>query len=230
MGWTRLRGWRRAGNRLDAHGHYEVVEEPTDRELWDQAAPGSDAAFGALFERHSSAVYNYCFRRLGEWAGAEDLMAATFLEAWRRRDEVRLIRDSLRPWLLGVATNLMRNDRRSKRRREAAIQRLTTDTLEHGFADDVAARIDDERRMAELLGLLGRMTTGEQDVIALVIWSELTYEEAAVALRVPVGTVKSRLSRARRRLVELERDSGHKQGEERALARASEKQPREAEG
>src|SRR5918992_1750206 len=100
------------------------MEAASDRELWAQAASGSDAAFGMLFERHASAVYNYCFRRVGNWSAAEDLTSATFLEAWRRRDQVRPTRDSLRPWLLGVATNLLRNDIRSRRRREAALQRV----------------------------------------------------------------------------------------------------------
>lgn len=89
------------------------MEERSDAELWRDAASGSDATFEALFHRHASAVYNYCFRRVGNWSTAEDLMAATFLEAWRRREEIRLSHESLRPWLLGVATNLIRNDRRS---------------------------------------------------------------------------------------------------------------------
>lgn len=70
--------------------------EPSDRELWE-AASGSAAAFGALFERHAKAVYNFCFRRTADWAAAEDLAAAVFLEAWRKRDEVKLAQDSLLP-------------------------------------------------------------------------------------------------------------------------------------
>lgn len=207
------------------------MEERSDLDLWHAAASGSDAAFGALFERHASAVYNYCFRRVGDWARAEDLMAATFLEAWRKRDEVRLTSDSLRPWLLGVATNLMRNDLRSSRRRLAALERVAAATATlPAFDEDVAARVDDERAMRELLRHLSRMTVDEQEVIALVLWSELSYEEASVALKVPVGTVKSRLSRARRRLMELTRSTGHDRDDERALARASTTKPGEVEG
>jgi RNA polymerase sigma factor (sigma-70 family) len=149
------------------------MEQPSDRDLWHRASSGSDAAFGALFERHGPAVYNYCFRRTGNWSAAEDLMAATFLEAWRKRDEVHITTDSLRPWLLGVATNLMRNQRRSNRRREAALQRVRIDALEPNFVDDVAGRIDDERRMTELLNVLSRMPLREREVIVLVDWSAL---------------------------------------------------------
>jgi RNA polymerase sigma-70 factor (ECF subfamily) len=71
-------------------------------------------------------------------------------------------------------------------------------------ADDVAAHVDDERRMKQLLARLSELPRGEQDVVALCVWSELSYEDAAAALGVPVGTVRSRLSRARGRLRELD--------------------------
>jgi RNA polymerase sigma factor (sigma-70 family) len=215
--------------------------ETPDRELWHQAAAGSDAAFAAvgsdaafaaLFDRHATTVYNYCLRRRGDWAAAEDLTSATFLEAWRRRDEVELAGDSIRPWLLGVATNLLRNDIRSRRRRDAALKKLATiaDRPEDALADDVAGRIDDERRMTEVLEQLEKLPSEQQEVIALVVWSELSYEEAAIALRVLVGTVKSRLSRARASLMEPAGERGHDIDDRDALARASAAQPREVEG
>lgn len=95
--------------------------------------------------------------------------------------------------------------------------------------DDIVGRLDDERRMSELLPLLAQMSANEQDVIALVLWSGLNYEEAAAALGVPVGTIKSRLSRARRSFMELAQANGHNTDEGHALARASAAQPREAE-
>ena len=136
-------------------------------------------------------------------------MAATFLEAWRKRDSVQISGDSLRPWLLGVATNLLRNDRRSKRRREAALRRVGLNLPHEVFEDDLATRIDDERRMRKILDLISEMPANEQEVIALIAWGGVSYEEAAVALSVPVGTVKSRLARARKRLAELDGQSGH---------------------
>lgn len=205
------------------------MEQATDKELWEQAS-ASDAAFGVLFERHAKAVYNYCFRRTGKWDLAEDLMAATFLEAWRKRDEIKLSGESLRPWLLGVATNLMRNQRRSARRRDAALQRVRSHLSSRGSDDDLVERLDDERRMREVLKQLDELPLREQEALALVVWAELSYEGAAVALGLPVGTVKSRVSRARRRLRELGFGSGHNTDESTALARASVKQPSEVEG
>jgi RNA polymerase sigma factor (sigma-70 family) len=171
-----------------------IVE--TDRQLLRNADP---ASFGTLFERHGRAIYNYCFRRTADWAAAEDLTSVVFLEAWRKRKEVRLQGDSLLPWLYGVATNVLRNRSRSLRRYRAALERVPRG-VEADFADDVAGRLDDERQMRAVLEAVRQLPTREQDVFALCAWSELSYEEAAVALGVPLGTVRSRLARARARL------------------------------
>jgi RNA polymerase sigma factor (sigma-70 family) len=166
----------------------------TDRELLT-----SPMGFGMLFERHGRAVYNYCFRRTADWSAAEDLTSVVFLEAWRRRKDVLLHGESLLPWLYGVATNVLRNRSRSLRRYRAALERLPRGQ-EADFADEVATRIDDERQMAYVLDAFRLLPKRDQDVLALCVWSELSYEEAAVALDLPVGTVRSRLSRARKRL------------------------------
>jgi RNA polymerase sigma factor (sigma-70 family) len=166
----------------------------TDRELLR-----TPAGFGTLFERHGRAIYNYCFRRTADWAVAEDLTSVVFLEAWRKRTEVRLQGDALLPWLYGVATNVLRNRSRSLRRHKAALARLPRGH-EADFADDVAQRLDDQAQMLSILERVQTLSKGDQDVLALCVWSELSYEEAAIALDVPVGTVRSRLSRARARL------------------------------
>ncbi len=182
--------------------------EPTDAELWSR---GDAAAFGVLFERHARSVYNHCFRGTADWALAEDLTSVVFLEAWRRHGDVRLSHASALPWLLGVATNLLRNGWRSRRRRAAALARLRP-ADEPDFADDVDGRLDDERAMRGVLDAVGQLAAREREVLALCVWAGLSYEEAAVALGVPVGTVRSRLSRARARLRELAVASGHEPG------------------
>jgi RNA polymerase sigma-70 factor, ECF subfamily len=199
------------------------TDGPTDRELWENAAAGQAAAFGVLFERHAQAIYNYGFRRTGDWALAEDITSTVFLEAWRRRQEVIVHNDSVLPWLYGVATNLLRNVRRSLRRHQAALDRFPLGAgAEPDLADDVAGRLDDQRRMRELLGRFRRMSKADQDVIALCVWQGLSYSEAAAALGVPVGTVRSRLARARRRIKEPRAAAGHEQDEDdEALARAA---------
>jgi len=168
----------------------------TDRELLTEADP---AAFGTLFERHGRAVYNHCFRRTADWSAAEDLTSVVFLEAWRKRNDVRLHGDSLLPWLYGVATNVLRNRTRSLHRYRSALARIPIEQ-EADFAEDAGERIDDERQLRRVLAVFRLLPKRDQDVLALCIWSSLTYEEAAVALDLPVGTVRSRLSRARSRL------------------------------
>jgi RNA polymerase sigma factor (sigma-70 family) len=176
----------------------------SDGELWDRAAGGDPEAFGLLFERHARSVYNHCFRRTASWADAEELTSAVFVEAWRRRHVVRPIGESARPWLLGVANNLLRNHRRSLRRYRAAIARLPGPGSEPDPADDVVGRLADERQMRRVLALVERLPRRDQEVLALCAWSELSYQEAATVLEIPVGTVRSRLARARARLAELE--------------------------
>jgi RNA polymerase sigma factor (sigma-70 family) len=157
------------------------------------------AGFGRLFERHGRAVYNYCFRRTADWSAAEDLTSVVFLEAWRKRKDVSLHGESVLPWLYGVATNVLRSRNRSLRRYRAALERLPRGH-EADFADDVADRVDDQRQMRDVLDAFRVLPKRDQDILALCVWSGLSYEEAAVALGLPVGTVRSRLSRARRRL------------------------------
>ena len=185
-----------------------VMGEPTDAELWERAAGGEPFAFGVLFERHGRAVYNYCFRRTANWSQAEELTSVVFLEAWRRRREVQLEGERALPWLLGVATNVLRNFWRSQRRHRAALARFP---LERGydFSPDVDERLDDERQMRSMLRAVTQLPSADQDVLALCVWEGLTYEETAAALGTPVGTVRSRLSRARARLRELTEEDGH---------------------
>lgn len=190
----------------------------TDLELWSRAADGDGEAFGALFDRHARSVYNHCFRRTADWSAAEDLTSVVFLEAWRRRRQVRISSDSLLPWLLGVANNALRNRSRSLRRHQAAIGRLPSMNSVLDPAEEVAGRIDDEQQMRDILTVVNRLPSADREVLTLCVWSGLSYEDAAVALNIPVGTVRSRLSRARARMkklsgAELESESGHRRSE-----------------
>ena len=175
----------------------------SDQELWGRAGAGDGDAFGELFDRHCDAIYNYLFRRTGDWSVAEDLTSVVFLEAWRRRRDLRLESASALPWLFGVATNVVRNERRSRRRHRVALARLPKERAELDIAERVIDRVESEQTMREALALLVRLPKEQQDVFALCGWSELSYEAAALALGIPVGTVRSRLSRARARLAEL---------------------------
>ena len=207
-----------------------MVMATSDRELWAAAVHDGDAeAFGVLFERHARAVYNHLFRRCTDWSTAEDLTSVVFLEAWRMRHRVELERESALPWLLGVATNVVLNHRRGLRRYRAALSRVPVAEVGapasagvEDFSGDVAERVAAESQMRLILALVDRLPERERQVLELCAWDQLSYEDAAAALGVPVGTVRSRLSRARSRLRELEGRSGHERGVDGSVQRVPE--------
>jgi RNA polymerase sigma factor (sigma-70 family) len=166
---------------------------------------GDPDAFRELFDEHVRSVYNHAFRLTGNWSAAEDVVSLTFLDAWRLRDRVDVSVDggSLRPWLLGIATNVARNIRRAARRYDGALARLPKEEALPDFAEEVIARIGDRERLALVRTALAALRKPEREVLALCVWSGLDYAETAEALGVPVGTVRSRLSRARKKLNKL---------------------------
>lgn len=164
---------------------------------------GDRDAFGLLFDEHAHAVYNLGFRLTANWSAAEEVVSLTFLEAWRLRSRIDPGGEPLRPWLLGIAANVCRNLARASRRHQAALSRLPPPPPVPDFADELAGRLDDEARLREAGEALGALRGGERAVIALCVWAGLDYAAAAKALGVPVGTVRSRLSRARRKLRKL---------------------------
>ncbi|PZG19804.1 RNA polymerase subunit sigma-70 [Micromonospora craterilacus] len=176
----------------------------SDEELWSSITAGDQTAFGRLFDRYSRAVYNHAFRLTGSWSTAEDVTQVTFLVAWRRRGEARLVEGSALPWLLVVATNAVRSEWRSARRWLALLRRLPPERHDDGdLAEEVAARLDDERRVAQILAVVRRLSPAEREAVALCLWSGVSYPDAAVVLGISEVAVRSRVSRARNRLARL---------------------------
>jgi RNA polymerase sigma factor (sigma-70 family) len=177
-----------------------------------QARPGHDDAtliaascdepeqFGLVFDRHAAAVHGYIARRLGRDA-ADDLVAETFLIAFRRRRGYDRRRSNARPWLYGIATNLIARRRRDEVRFLRAIARSGIDPVAEPIADQVARRATAQAMRRQLAAALAGLSAADRSVLLLVT-EGLVYEEVAEALRVPVGTVCSRLARARRKLRE----------------------------
>lgn len=161
---------------------------------------GDREAFAVLYEEYARAVYNHAYRLTGDWSTAEEVLSETFLAAWRTRQAIEPEGDSLRPWLLGIATNKARNANRGRGRRLAFLARRPAPEPVADIADATAGRVDDARRLAAVQRALGGLRRQEREVLVLCVWSGLDYAEAAEALGVPVGTVRSRLSRARTRL------------------------------
>lgn len=181
----------------------------TDRQLWERLRDADAEALTLLFHRHSEAVYNFAFRRTSSWDLAEDVVQATYIALWRRARAARIDRlslDTARPVLLVMAGHECSNVWRASRRRAAVVSRIEAvdqDWVTPDHAAAAAARIDDERAMSDVRRLLDRIPAKQRDAVELVIWSGCSIAEAALALGVPEGTVKSRLMRARARLAGL---------------------------
>lgn len=141
-------------------------------------------AFEELFELHFDAIYGYLARRVGPDL-ARDLASETFTRALAARKRFDPVRGEPRAWLHGIAHNLLRRHYRDEERRLRALARLGV-REEGGPAE--------EPRLAEALG---RLSPEERDVLLLFAWADLAYAEIAAALELPVGTVRSRLHRAR---------------------------------
>lgn len=159
--------------------------------------------FAEIFDRHHAELYRYLRRRVGAGLAA-DLAAETFVTAFARRSAYRAQSLDARPWLYGIAHNLLRNHLRQEHRQLAAYARHGADPLadagalaEFSLAD---ARADAAAISARLAQILARMRGGDRDVLLLFAWGDLSYAEVAQALDIPVGTVRSRLNRARREL------------------------------
>jgi RNA polymerase sigma-70 factor, ECF subfamily len=164
---------------------------------------GDPVAFGQIFDAHARVVYSHAVRWTGDWAAAEDVVSLTYLEAWRLRKKLFPGDDSLRPWLLGIATNVLRNTTRAARRHRNALNQLPPLGAVPDFSDELVGRLADTEQLVAARTALQHLSAPEREVFALCVWSGLEHAAVAEALGVPVGTVRSRLSRARHRLREL---------------------------
>lgn len=156
-------------------------------------------AFTGIFDRYAAAIHRYLARRVGT-EHAEDILSQTFLVAFETRHRYDPARAGVRPWLYGIATNLLSRCQRDEARLYRALARTGVDPDAPCHADGVAERVDAGKFSRTLAIALARMPAGDRDVLLLVAWAGLRYEEIALALDIPVGTVRSRLHRARSRL------------------------------
>src|SRR2546430_5474016 len=161
---------------------------------WDDAD-----RFAALYDRYAAQLYRYAFQRVGASA-AEDAVADTFLTAFQRRRSYDLARPDARPWLFGILTRKLARQHRTEKARFRALSRSAPDPTVDGPADRVAARVAADAARAPLAAALAGLSAGDRDVLLLVAWGGLSYDEVAAALKIPLGTVRSRLNRARRKV------------------------------
>jgi RNA polymerase sigma factor (sigma-70 family) len=166
-----------------------------------EASRSDPRAFESIFNRHFEAIHRYLRRRVGK-DDADDLAAEAFVEAFDHRFAFDLHRRDALPWLYGIATNLLRHHYRDEERHLEAYARTRIDLL----ADNPHA--ESNSSLPELAAALGGLSPADRDVLLLVAWADLGYSDTAVALGIPIGTVRSRLSRARKQVKEgLEQSS-----------------------
>ena len=171
----------------------------TDQALWRLAIAGDAEAFGRLYERHAVGVQAFCLRRTADRAAAEEATSEVFLELWRRRHRLTVPGDSARPLLLGIALNVLRHRWRTERRHRATMKRLHEAFESLPAAEEPAAETLEALTRAR--SLIERLPHREAETLMLIAWGELSYEETASVLGIPIGTVRSRLARARHRLI-----------------------------
>ena len=167
--------------------------------------------FGAIFDRHATIVFRYLVRRVGV-DEAESLLGDVFRVAFEKRANYDAERPNARPWLYGIATNLLAHHRRTEARRIGATARLLARRpTGDDTSDQVVERLDAEALWPHIADAVAALPEGERDALLLFVWEELSYDEIACALDVPVGTVRSRLNRARETLRELRAATGRQQ-------------------
>ncbi len=181
----------------------QVADEPAQQGSSDSEiilrSREEPEAFAVLFRRHAALLYRYVARRLGPQV-ADDIVAEVFLAAFRQRDRYDVDRADARPWLYGIATNLIGRHRRAEVRALRNLERTGVDPVTEGFVERSEDRVGAAAVARRLAAALAGLRPGYRHALLLVAWGQLTYEEVAAALGVPVGTVRSRISRARKHM------------------------------
>ncbi|WP_432015137.1 RNA polymerase sigma factor [Streptomyces cucumeris] len=155
--------------------------------------------FARLYDRYAPDIHRYAARRLGDGA-ADDITAETFLVAFRCRARFDTRRNAARPWLYGIAANLIGKHRRAEVRALRALARTGTDPVTESWVERADDRVAAEATRRPLAEALAGLSARDRHVLLLIAWADLSYQEVAEALGIPVGTVRSRLNRARRKV------------------------------
>jgi RNA polymerase sigma factor (sigma-70 family) len=172
-----------------------ALDTPSDAVVIERSLRRPDR-FAAVFDRHYEAIHAYVARRLG--AGlADDVVSETFLIAFDRRRCYDLGQPDAKPWLYGIASNLVARHRRAEVRRYRALARVGVVDAVDGHGETVDGRLDAEALRSRLAAALADLDRRDRDVLLLVAWAQLSPEETARALGIPAGTARSRLHRAR---------------------------------
>jgi len=185
-------------NQIAFSGKQSVMkqQELADGEIFERSVAEPDL-FTVIFDRHYRSVYGYLSRRVGR-AIADDLAAETFIRAFERRSSYYPTAERALPWLLGIAVNLLAHHHRSEGRQFKAFAAAGNReaTWSDGETTEELGAVSSERLVAGL----EQLDDYDREALLLYAWGELKYTEIASVLGIPVGTVRSRLNRARRKL------------------------------
>jgi RNA polymerase sigma factor (sigma-70 family) len=174
------------------------TEEVSDAAIIEQSWREPER-FAAVFDRYYAQIHAFAAQRLGQ-SLADDVAAETFLITFDRRERYDLSRPDARPWLYGIASNLISRHRRAEARQYRALARTGVAGVSEGHSDQVAIRLDAQAHRGPLMAALAGISTTNRDVLLLVAWAELSCEEAAEALGIPAATARVRLHRARKKI------------------------------
>lgn len=177
--------------------------EESDAALWLEVLSGTSSSFAVVYDRYRRQVFRKAYALTGDVADAEDVLAIVFLEAWRKRTDVRIVEGSLLPWLYVTAGLTAMNAQRAKRRHHIALAKLPAPHPAADIAIAVEETLDGVARIRAVVDALSRLRPKERIVVQLCLIDELPLAQAAAVLDLPVGTVKSRLHRARGKLQRL---------------------------
>ncbi|MFI2566696.1 RNA polymerase sigma factor [Paenarthrobacter sp. NPDC018779] len=173
------------------------TKETGDGQLWQKSLRGDGNAFGRLFDRHRDRVFRHAYRLTGDRHDAEDIMSTTFLELWRRRSKVRLVDNSVLPWLLVTTTNVARNTKRASFRYRKLLDSLPRAEEVGNGADEPFLQNEMDLDAAKALNTLNEL---DLHLVSLVVFEEYTIADAAAVLQLTPEAAKSRMHRARQRM------------------------------
>ncbi|HZM81983.1 MAG TPA: RNA polymerase sigma factor [Candidatus Limnocylindrales bacterium] len=168
-----------------------------DAEALSVATSDTDG-FAVLYDRYAGQLFRYAYQRAGD--AAQDIVADTFLAAFQQRASFDPGRGEVRPWLFGILTRKLARYHRAEKARYLAFARAAGQGIEANPDERVTETVSAAAMRAPLAAALARLSPGDRDVLLLVAWADCSYEEVAGVLDIPIGTVRSRLNRARRKV------------------------------
>lgn len=187
------------GNTHEDHQVVSAAPGVVDADLIVAARNHDVDAFATLYDRHAPSLYRYVSRRVGREV-AEDVVAETFLAALRGLDRYDTSHSDARAWLYAIATKELAKHRRTERTRYRTLARAAAEPSVTEFADRVDGYVSAAHVGGRLATAMAKLAGRDRDVLLLIAWGEFSYDEVAQVLSIPVGTVRSRLNRARRKM------------------------------